>query len=280
MTDYTSPSDIAVYELGRLNLFVESCREGLDRYAREEKGWLEVSIRLSKRNNPDLSVSEEALEKANSHAEELEKFANSEASNNHPYLYGSAIVRLWLILETFADDLILQHFLDRKVEADSPLLAGLKVPLTEYIVADDNEKAAIALRELKQSIRTRQLFGVSRIEALVEAVGLSGSLDSDIRKTIFECHQVRNVVVHRGGIADARFIKACPWFGAQVGSPLPFSLNFYGLHVNAIGYYINKITIRQNGETTENLDTDKYLLTNVRNLLADRESRKPESLSR
>lgn len=53
-------------------------------------------------------------------------------------------------------------------------------------------------------------LGVARFETLLALVELSGAIDEEHRKGLFELQQVRNVIVHRAGIVDRRLREQCP----------------------------------------------------------------------
>jgi hypothetical protein len=69
--------------------------------------------------------------------------------------------------------------------------------------------------------------GVGKFEALLDPAGLGGGTADCARKNLFELSHVRNLVVHRSSIVDARFKAACPWRKESVGDPLlPGSKDF------------------------------------------------------
>lgn len=70
---------------------------------------------------------------------------------------------------------------------------------------------------LEREVGAPLKVGVDRFEELLKCIGLSGSVPDGVGRTIFEMGQVRNVLVHRGGIVDRRFVSACPWLGLNPG---------------------------------------------------------------
>ena len=57
-------------------------------------------------------------------------------------------------------------------------------------------------------------------EYLLGLLGLSGPVEENLKKTIWEMNHIRNVLVHRASCADVRLVEACPWLGLKVGEPV------------------------------------------------------------
>ena len=47
--------------------------------------------------------------------------------------------------------------------------------------------------------------GVGRFEAMIEPLGLSGTIPSDVRQALSELHALRNLIAHQAGRVDRRF---------------------------------------------------------------------------
>jgi hypothetical protein len=50
-------------------------------------------------------------------------------------------------------------------------------------------------------------MGVTRFEATIQPLGLSGPVDSDVARAIYELHLLRNLIVHQAGRADLKFCE-------------------------------------------------------------------------
>jgi hypothetical protein len=59
--------------------------------------------------------------------------------------------------------------------------------------------------------------GIGRFELLLNVFALMPDVGPNLRCAIHETWQVRNNLVHSGGIADKRLSDACPWLGVEVG---------------------------------------------------------------
>lgn len=43
-------------------------------------------------------------------------------------------------------------------------------------------------------------------------------MDPQLKRSLIELEYVRNVLLHRRGIADSRFIEGCPWTTVKIGT--------------------------------------------------------------
>ena len=89
--------------------------------------------------------------------------------------------------------------------------------LTEYesFQGEDRMRYLVGIleRELAASLRP----GVGRFECLLSPFGIRPHVETDDRRALNELAAVRNVIVHRAAIADARLIELCPWLGLEIG---------------------------------------------------------------
>ncbi len=83
--------------------------------------------------------------------------------------------------------------------------------------------------------------GVSRFEPLLELVGLGRPTEEDVKRSVFELSQVRHVLVHRAGHADARLVERCPWLGVNVGQRLHVTKERYAKYRDAVFEYVTHI---------------------------------------
>jgi len=58
------------------------------------------------------------------------------------------------------------------------------------------------------------------------------------------CLHVRNVIVHRSGRADRRFVDACPDWGAKVGEPLKITQKQCTNYQHAVSEYVLAVAER------------------------------------
>lgn len=89
---------------------------------------------------------------------------------------------------------------------------------------------------------------------------------------------MRNVLVHRSGLADSRLIGACPWLQWRAGTPVRLVRNHFQLYGLALDWYILEIASRferkwdNEGPRQEQIDLQDLLHENIRELLSSRAS--------
>ena len=94
----------------------------------------------------------------------------------------------------------------------------------------------------------RRLFGVDRVEQLLQPFGLMGSVEADVKRDIREMHFVRNVIVHRASTADRRIVEGCPWMKLTIGQRIVLGTDMYIRDDKAISGYCTEIVHRINAK--------------------------------
>lgn len=239
--------------LRALHLFVEATLLGVN-HAAEATGWLEVERKLSELKGKATAESDATHSDAKRRSQELESFARQERSSGHPYLYGIAVVRIWTMLEALADDVTLMRIRKGKYSTESSGIGDLKLSIKDIFGVSPERQAEAMLAEIKQANRARVQQGVGRFEAVLGSVSLSGPVEESVRKALFECCQVRNLVVHRNGIVDSKFAQSCSWFSVAVGAPLWLGKNHFQLYHQAAFCYALSIFIRLKSLDAEVID--------------------------
>jgi hypothetical protein len=191
-------------------------------YIEEERDLVELSrvgIEMLRKQRPtSRSVQDAAatLTRAVSGVELVAR-AGEEASDDHPLLHGHSLVAIWGALETMAIGVV-AAWLTHRPESRSGKVSDIKVPYSMFEDLSDEERVDALVHELDQQRGAKK--GVDRFETLLTWVQLSGQTDPVLAQNLYEMQQVRNVFAHRRGIADRRFIEACPHFGCGVGDQI------------------------------------------------------------
>lgn len=130
------------------------------------------------------------------------------------------------------------------IRHDATLLATdafskVKLPVSMMYGQDDRDRAIAIMTEVSRATGADLAFGSSKYERLLDLVGLGGPIPRVIRDSIFKAQQIRNVWAHRGGIADQRFVDACPNLGFNVDdrvnmTPETFLPLMHGMHMYGI----------------------------------------------
>lgn len=169
-------------------------------------------------------------------AEEQATFAKAEADAGFPTLHAHAVVSLWGALEVLCEDLFIARLKEDPKLLKDEQFQKLKVPLVEFHQMDEEDRLGAIYSQIERD--TRAGDGVTRLEQLFKYVGLEGSVDSKTRKAIFELQQVRNLIVHKAGIADPKFVKACPWLNIAKGQKIRVTHKSFGDYGDAVQTYV------------------------------------------
>jgi hypothetical protein len=108
--------------------------------------------------------------------------------------------------------------LHRPEARELPKVADIKVSYSTFESLSSEQRMDALAYELDRQRGSRA--GIDRFEGLLEQVELSGSYPKQLATNIYEMQQVRNVFAHKRGIADGRFVTACPYLGYDVGDRL------------------------------------------------------------
>lgn len=176
------------------------------------------------------------------------QFAKAEIDDGFPILHSHTVIALWGALEALVSDLAIAWLENEPSTLQNDEFARLKIPLAEYERLSKCDRMAFLVKELARSLNADFKLGIGKFEVLLEALGLSGAVDDNVRRTLFEMSQVRNVLVHRAGIVDGRFKEACPWVAVEVGEKLRVDHKTYVRYVDATHEYvlclINRVRVR------------------------------------
>lgn len=202
-------------------------------------------------------------------AKPLEAFAKLESSKHFPYLTSLAVMRLWGILETSVEDLLLAAFRNYPSVRESPALKKVKLPVVDLIGLSQDDLLELLFRHYQLETKAELKPGIGRFEALFDDLGLKGAVDPEIRQTFVEFNAVRNLIAHRSSVIDARFKERCPWHEGAVNSKLELTANHFFAYEFAAYWYILEIISRLpilDGEpySNENCEVKAKLVRDVK----------------
>lgn len=163
-------------------------------------------------------------------AEELEKESHSHALTSFSYLYQLAATKAWSCLEVMTDSVVAEALSLPTAPRCRDALAKLQGEWLPLLEATPQELPRILLAKLKQQTGAPLKDGVGRLDTLLKLVGLSGAIDSGVRKALQELSAVRNVVVHNRSVADEKFRKNCPWHSSKLGSEVRVSASDFAVY--------------------------------------------------
>lgn len=159
---------------------------------------------------------EEAHERFESAKREAE-LAYREVNEGFPLLHAQTTIALWSALEATIRLFVTRWLQNYKQAMEVEAIQKLRVRIGEYECLEGEERFFYILNRLEQELAAPLKTGITRFELLLEPFGLSGPVDEDVRRNLFELNQVRNILVHRSGFADRRLVDSCPWLKLRVG---------------------------------------------------------------
>jgi hypothetical protein len=174
----------------------------------------------------------------------IRAFALGQMEQGYPLVVQQALVTLWGTVES-----TMKYVCLALVNHDPNVLLGrafskLKVRVAEFLGLEDQERVVMVLKELDRSLVESAPAGIERFEAMLAALGLAGEADPEVKKTLLELYEVRNLYVHRAGVADRHFKRACPWRKEAVGDPVCISTGQVGEYVLAVARYVREVASR------------------------------------
>ena len=164
-----------------------------------------------------------------------EDFLQLQKKYAYPILWNQAVSTFWNQLEAYAGDLatlIIEH--DRNVVLGDPALKKVQARLKKGAPPDE-EWAPAAVHAIKQQAKSQGLRskGVRQFEEVFETLGIPGTVLPRIDERLNEHSALRNVLVHRRGQVDARFLRDAPRFQSDVTSGDSIRLSF--VHATVYG---------------------------------------------
>jgi hypothetical protein len=239
--------------LGELHDFVRLAWEGLgySMYATRVKTTLRRSNQEYKR------MPEDQFSQALADAQRIEDFAKEQAKQGFRLLYYMATVQTWSISEAMVHDFAVEWLTTLDVSQYPERFSELHGPLIEFIKAAPDDRAEYLVGELERQLGVSLKPGVSRFEAVLDSVGLGGRVAQSVRKSLLELQQMRNVIVHRRGRADRRFIEACPWVPCTIGEPIDLSEKEFRRYWLAASWYLLELD-RRHGVKVGEEETDDF----------------------
>lgn len=177
-------------------------------------------------------------------AAEIASFAEAECARGFPLLHAHHLVGLWGALEAAFEDVQIAFLLNDPRALTAEPFTRIKIPLAEFESTEREDRMRILSREFQRMVGLERRQGCERFEALLEPLGLSGRVTPECKRLIYEMQQVRNVLVHRGGISDRRLVEACPWMNLKVGDPVLVTWSGLSSYESALTEYITEVTCR------------------------------------
>lgn len=207
---------------------------GLSCYAIEEAMSLPDLVSAMHEVHVSLNTKPEHAEAELKHADRISEIAAKEVDLDFAHLHEMATVVLWGALEAAVRDFVANLISEFPQARSSDQVAKLKIRFAEYEALSKEERAEYLVEQLEREISAPLKQGVGRFETLLAAVNVSVTVGDDVRRTLHEMCAVRNVLVHRAGRADRRFIGQCPWIPVSEGEAVRVTRARYSEYNKAV----------------------------------------------
>jgi hypothetical protein len=215
----------------------------------------------------------EGFEKELKVAETRAKFAAKELADGFPLLHAHTLVGIWSAFESAMEDALVGVLMNESNWLQSETFFKVRIPLAEFEALEKEERIRFLIQEIERHHSPSQKRGVEGFERLLGYINLSGAVDPDIKKTIWELSHIRNVIVHRGSVADRRLVQSCPWLGLKVGDKVTVTHDVVGKYYHALGEYLTTVLYRLC--TRYEIDIEEKLRSDPKDLTLTED---PESL--
>jgi hypothetical protein len=187
-------------------------------------------------------------EERNTHSLEVAQkdaeLAANEIQSGFPVIYSNGIVAQWALLEAMTRSILVAWIKNDSTILRKEIIGKLRIRIGEYELLTQEERYHYIAELLEAEVSAGLRYGIDRFEALLKPIGLDGATPKQLRKDIFEFGQVRNAIVHRGGIADRQLLKACPWLKFQVGEPISIHKEDFERYGDAALNYVTLLIAR------------------------------------
>ncbi len=169
----------------------------------------------------DRNEAEEAKrDEARKQAKERADLALREVSSGFPVLHSQQVVFLWGAIEAVVEDTLVawlknENFIDKDLR-----LRRIKVSVADFNAMSETERNYHLVSEYRRELRPRHRSSIEVFESILHEFGLQGAMDPEPKRSLIELEYVRNVLLHKRGIADSRFLEGCPWITVKIGAAI------------------------------------------------------------
>ncbi len=181
--------------------------------------------------------------------------AKSENEKNFPLLHAQTLIAAWGAFEAAIEDTLVAILIKEPKYLKTPALAKVKISLGDFHASDEEGRIRFLLAEISRSQGPGVKQGVDAFEFPLNFIGLSGPLPDELKKSVWEMHNIRNVLVHRASLADVRIVEECPWLNLKIGAPVTISHEALCRYGTALCEYCVEIARRLGKRYDVDVDT-------------------------
>jgi hypothetical protein len=170
-------------------------------------------------------------------AKKFESECGMEVENGFPLLVSHSIIVLWASLESSIPEFVKRVLVHYPSLSNEGVFNKLRVSPLVALMGTREDVSSFILDELERSSHVKSKWGPARFDAMLESVSVVPNVSSKCRRDLIELSQIRNLIAHKRGIVDAKFLTACPWLSAEIGTPVSASVEDYGRYRSAVLSY-------------------------------------------
>jgi hypothetical protein len=192
------------------------------------------------KNVKDLGFPKELVDEA---ARNLVEKAKTLESPKNNFLYRQAAIALYSYLEATIKDLVIAHFKNTNL-TDIKEIANLKISIVDYDSLGKEARFDFIFEHYERILTAGIQYGPTRFEKLLSPIKLSGAINADVNRKLYEFAQVRNNCLHKGGKIDNYLLTSCPWLSLKLGESLILDKIKYEEYEQCVTLYLETIETR------------------------------------
>lgn len=169
--------------------------------------------------------------------QELEELAAREIAADLPLLHSASSVLIWGALEAACRDFLVRWLVAYPSARLINEFNNVRVRVAEYESLDGEDRMRYLVGVLERELATALKPGTGRFDCLLKPFGIHPNVTPEQRRDLSELAAVRNVIVHRAGLADARLVELCPWLLVKIGEPVIVGREAFLRYVEASSAY-------------------------------------------
>jgi hypothetical protein len=164
-----------------------------------------------------------------------------EEKEGFPVLHAHAVVGIWGSIEVLSEDFAVAWLRNTRSAWNKPEITKLKILLGQYNQLREDERPRFVVQELSRAMGADLRRGVGKLTSLLSVFGLDPILGQNTKLALHELCQIRNGVVHCGGLADKKLIAECPHLGFRPGQRIRINHKLYLWYHKAANCFAERV---------------------------------------
>jgi hypothetical protein len=170
-------------------------------------------------------------------------FSDKEFASDFPTVRGHTLVTIWAALDGFVRNLAIAFLVNEPKTLRRAEFSRIKIRAVDFERLSLEDRMIVVFEEFTRTIASS---GLSRFDSILRAIGLPDAdfKEPDLGRNLHELRFVRNYIVHCNGIADQRFVDACPAFNVKSGSKIAVGPTAYNRYFEASKSFVRSVRAR------------------------------------